>query len=150
MAWTTPRTWTTGEMVTAALMNTHVRDNLNVVLPGGMTFILDGGGAAITEGSKLWVEMPFGACLQTATALGSEASTAEFGIVKNTFSNWGSAASSLYGSSPLKLASAKTAQITTLTTWSVSLATGDWIGVCATQAASGITWAAVALRFTRT
>lgn len=29
MAWTTPRTWTTGETVTDALMNTHVRDQLN-------------------------------------------------------------------------------------------------------------------------
>lgn len=29
MAWTAPRTWTTGELVTAAHMNTHVRDNLS-------------------------------------------------------------------------------------------------------------------------
>lgn len=29
MAWTTPRTWTTTELVTAAMMNTHVRDNLD-------------------------------------------------------------------------------------------------------------------------
>jgi len=28
MAWTAPRTWTTGELVTAAFMNNHVRDNL--------------------------------------------------------------------------------------------------------------------------
>lgn len=28
MAWTSPRTWVTSEMVTAAIMNTHVRDNL--------------------------------------------------------------------------------------------------------------------------
>ena len=28
MAWTAPRTWVTGETVTAALMNAHVRDNL--------------------------------------------------------------------------------------------------------------------------
>ena len=27
MAWTAPRTWTTGEVVTASIMNTHVRDN---------------------------------------------------------------------------------------------------------------------------
>jgi hypothetical protein len=27
MAWTDPRTWVTSEVVTAALMNTHVRDN---------------------------------------------------------------------------------------------------------------------------
>ncbi len=29
MAWSSPRTWTAGEIVTAAIMNTHVRDNLN-------------------------------------------------------------------------------------------------------------------------
>jgi hypothetical protein len=29
MAWTTPRTWTPGELVTALMMNQHVRDNLN-------------------------------------------------------------------------------------------------------------------------
>lgn len=28
MAWTAPRTWVTAEIVTAALLNTHVRDNL--------------------------------------------------------------------------------------------------------------------------
>jgi hypothetical protein len=31
MAWTAPRTWVTGEVVTAAIMNTHVRDNLNAM-----------------------------------------------------------------------------------------------------------------------
>ena len=31
MAWTAPRTWVAGEIVTAALLNTHVRDNLKVV-----------------------------------------------------------------------------------------------------------------------
>ena len=29
MAWTTPRTWTTGELVTKTIMDTHVRDNLS-------------------------------------------------------------------------------------------------------------------------
>lgn len=28
-AWTTPRTWVPGELVTASMMNVHVRDNLN-------------------------------------------------------------------------------------------------------------------------
>ena len=31
MAWTEPRTWVTSELVTAAQMNTHVRDNFNEV-----------------------------------------------------------------------------------------------------------------------
>ncbi len=33
MPWTAPRTWTTGEIVTAAMMNTHVRDNLLETAP---------------------------------------------------------------------------------------------------------------------
>ena len=28
MAWTTPRTWTAGEVITNAVLNTHIRDNL--------------------------------------------------------------------------------------------------------------------------
>lgn len=31
MAWTTPRTWVAGEVVTAAIMNVHIRDNLNAI-----------------------------------------------------------------------------------------------------------------------
>ena len=31
MAWTSPRTWAVGETVTAALMNLHLRDNLNAI-----------------------------------------------------------------------------------------------------------------------
>lgn len=28
MAWTTPRTWVSGELVTASMLNTHIRDNM--------------------------------------------------------------------------------------------------------------------------
>src|SRR5262245_46252801 len=28
MVWTTPRTWTVGELVTESMLNTHIRDNL--------------------------------------------------------------------------------------------------------------------------
>ena len=31
MAWTAPRTWVTAEVVTGAVMNTHVRDNLRAL-----------------------------------------------------------------------------------------------------------------------
>jgi len=31
MAWTAPRTWTDGELVTAAIMNPHIRDNFNAL-----------------------------------------------------------------------------------------------------------------------
>ena len=34
MAWTSPRTWTAGELISKAIMDTHVRDNLNALLAG--------------------------------------------------------------------------------------------------------------------
>lgn len=37
MAWTTPRTWVASETVTAALMNTHIRDNLLETAPAKVT-----------------------------------------------------------------------------------------------------------------
>lgn len=37
MAWSSPRTWTTGEVVTAAHMNQEIRDNLNALFPDGVT-----------------------------------------------------------------------------------------------------------------
>lgn len=37
MAWTSPRTWVSGEQLTAALLNTHVRDNLNETAPAKVT-----------------------------------------------------------------------------------------------------------------
>lgn len=57
MAWTTPRTWVTAEVVTAAVMNTHVRDNLLAIdtlvgIAGGTYtdggILLGSGAAAIT------------------------------------------------------------------------------------------------------
>lgn len=42
MAWTTPRTWTTGESVTAAILNQHVRDNLAFLkAPTSVSIIAD-------------------------------------------------------------------------------------------------------------
>lgn len=49
MAWTTPRTWVAAELVTAAIMNPHIRDNENYLydfsqglLAGGVPFIFGG------------------------------------------------------------------------------------------------------------
>lgn len=36
MAWTAPRNWVSGELVTAALMNTHIRDNETELRAGGL------------------------------------------------------------------------------------------------------------------
>ena len=37
MAWSSPKTWSSGYVVLAADLNTHLRDNLNVTAPAVMT-----------------------------------------------------------------------------------------------------------------
>lgn len=49
MAWTTPRTWVTSEIVTASHMNTHVRDNFNESAPAKAT---SGSGFIVTTGAN--------------------------------------------------------------------------------------------------
>ena len=42
MAWTSPRTWTTGESVTSAVLNQHIRDNLTYLIrPSQINVIAD-------------------------------------------------------------------------------------------------------------
>ena len=156
MSWTAARTWVTGELVTAALLNTHVRDNLNVLLPGGLTMILDNGGTAFSSGtgcssgSLIGFEWPFSGSLQTATVITDNASNVEIQLWKDTFANWPPASTAnICGTSPLRTASAKTLQVTTLTTWTACFAAGDWI-VPRVIGCSGPTKAFLALRYNRT
>ena len=37
MAWTTPRTWVTGEVVTAALLNAQIKGNMDLSAPAKLT-----------------------------------------------------------------------------------------------------------------
>jgi hypothetical protein len=54
MAWTTPRTWVAGEVVTAAVMNTHVRDNLKALGDSPTTFVPVVAGVATSGNSGRW------------------------------------------------------------------------------------------------
>jgi hypothetical protein len=48
MGWTTPRTWITGEVVTAAEMNTHIRDNETALQPQAATIATQETTASLT------------------------------------------------------------------------------------------------------
>lgn len=41
MAFTTPRTWVTGELITASIMNTHIRDNLLYLISRNLFYVLE-------------------------------------------------------------------------------------------------------------
>lgn len=52
--WITPRDWSTDELVTAALLNMHLRDNLNALKsPPSQQMLYDNGGAYTTNSTML-------------------------------------------------------------------------------------------------
>lgn len=51
--WNDPRTWSVGEIVTAAQLNAQLRDNLTVLNPALIQPVFDGGGAAISTDAHL-------------------------------------------------------------------------------------------------
>ena len=70
--WTAPRTWTVGELVTASIMNTHVRDNLTAlhVPAGGYNYL--NLGADITTTSTSFVDVDATNCALTFTTGGGD------------------------------------------------------------------------------
>lgn len=55
--WTTPRTWATGELITASMLNVHIRDNLNALhVPAGGYNVLNLG-ADITGTSTSFADV---------------------------------------------------------------------------------------------
>lgn len=105
MSWTTPRTWTTGELVTAAIMNAHVRDNQTTLNPAGVSFMIDGGGAAITTGSKLPWSVPWGCTVDRWDLVCDSPSDLALEIYAVSIGAWPVAADSINSGSPAFTAS---------------------------------------------
>lgn len=80
MAWTTPRTWVAGELVTATMLNTHIRDNENLL----KTSINDDG--TLKQPPGLTLSFNYGdAGRYNSTVVGSGANTfGPFGLVTTT------------------------------------------------------------------
>ena len=72
MAWTAPKTWTTGEVVTAASMNEQIRDNELALQPLGWTVIFDGGGSTITTDTYADVFVPKKCDITSVAAFGDD------------------------------------------------------------------------------
>lgn len=68
MAWTSPRTWTTGELVTASIMNTHVRDNF---LATAVATVTTAGDMAYATAANTLARLAIGAANRVLTSTGS-------------------------------------------------------------------------------
>jgi hypothetical protein len=87
MAWTSPRTFVTSELVTAAMLNTHVRDNLSFLLtnvPDLSVASIDHTASPYTAGASLVILGNTTGGNITVNLPAAAANTGQYYFVKNT------------------------------------------------------------------
>jgi hypothetical protein len=123
-----------------------------LVLPlvSALSVVLDGGGAAITTGVKLDIEVPF-ACTITANRLFADQSgSIVIDIWKDTYANFPpTVADTITASAKPTLSAASKSQDTTLTGWTTAIAAGDVLRFNVDSAAT-VTRVTLSLTISRT
>jgi len=91
-----------------------------------ITFVIDGGGSAITTGQKGHLEIPFACTIKQVTMLADQAGSIVVDIWKDTYANFPPTdADSITASAPPTISSAQKSQDSTLTGWTKSISSGD-------------------------
>jgi hypothetical protein len=91
-----------------------------------ITFIIDGGGSAITTGIKGDLEIPFACTIKRVTMLADQSGSIVVDIWKDSYANFPPTdADSITASAPSTISSATKSQDSTLTGWTTSIAAGD-------------------------
>ncbi len=91
-----------------------------------ITFVIDGGGSAITTGQKGHLEIPFACAIQQVTMEADQAGSIVVDIWKDTYGNFPPTdADSITAAAPPTISSAQKSQDSTLTGWTKSIAAGD-------------------------
>lgn len=91
-----------------------------------LTFIIDGGGSAITTGQKGHLEIPFACTITGWTLLADQSGSIVIDVWKDTYANFPpTVADTIAGSEKPTLSSAQKNQDLTLTSWTTSVAAGD-------------------------
>lgn len=91
-----------------------------------ITFIIDGGGSAITTGEKGHLEIPFACTIQQVTMEADQSGSIVVDIWKDTYTNFPPTdADSITAAAPPTISSAQKSQDSTLTGWTKSVAAGD-------------------------
>lgn len=91
-----------------------------------LTFIIDGGGSAITTGEKGHLEIPFAGTITQVTMLGDQSGSIVVDIWKDSYANFPPTdADSITASAVPTITTAQKSQDSTLTGWTTAIAAGD-------------------------
>lgn len=116
-----------------------------------ITFIIDGGGSAITTGIKGALEIPFACTINRATLLADQSGSIVIDIWKQAYADYPPEnAQSITASAPPTIsASAAMSQDSTLTGWTTAIAAGDCLMFNVDSVAT-FTWIILSLKITKT
>lgn len=98
--------------------------NLSATQIIAVEFVLDGGGAAISAGTKGYVKVPFAGNITAWDLFADVSGSMVIDVKRCTYANYPTTAS-IAGTEKPTLSSAVKNQDTALTTWTTALATGD-------------------------
>ncbi len=114
-----------------------------------LTFVIDGGGSAITTGIKGDIEVPFNCTIQQVTMLADQSGSIVVDIWKDTYANFPPTdADSITASAVPTISAATKSQDATLTGWTTSVSAGDILRYNV-DSASTVTRVTVSLKVTK-
>jgi hypothetical protein len=91
-----------------------------------ITYVIDGGGTAITTGIKGDLEIPFACTINRVTLLADQVGSAVVNIWKDSYANYPpTVADKITASAPPTITAAIKSQDSTLTGWTTAIAAGD-------------------------
>lgn len=139
--------WTPTNGLEFSGTNLRITDNSRIAT---LTFVIDGGGSAITTGIKGDLEVPFACTITRATALADQTGSIVVDIWKDTYANYPPVdADSITASAPVTISSTNKAQDATLTGWNTAIAAGDTLRFNV-DSITTLTRVTISLRVTRT
>ncbi len=126
-----PRTWITGELVTASMLNEFVRDHFDALKKKGIAIgIGDFAGAPITTGIRAYLEVPFGMVVTGWTLLSDAVGSMVLDVWRDTYANFPpTVADTIAGIEKPTLSATDHAQDLSLSTWDTDVTEGDVIAV---------------------
>jgi hypothetical protein len=135
--------------VTSAIQ-TQLDGKAPAALVSTITFIIDGGGSAITTGVKGDLEIPFACTINQATLLADQSGSIVIDVWKDTYANFApTVADTITASAKPTLSTAIKAQDATLTGWTKTITAGDILRFNV-DSATTVTRVTLSIKITRT
>jgi len=149
MAWVSPSSVSTGDLMTAATWNQDVVANTIALLPGALEFFIDGGGIAIATGLKGGLEAPMKCTIDRCSIGLDQSATFTVDIWKDTYANYPPTdADTITAANEPGTSAATKDQDSVLSGWTTSIAAGDWL-FFNIDANDNATWVLISLKVSR-